>query len=56
MHIPIITNEKVFFQVGDEIKIFKEGEIWKINNTGKSHSVVNNSNEDRVHLIVDWTK
>tara|TARA_R110000822_G_C15046185_1_gene465885 strand:- start:40 stop:567 length:528 start_codon:yes stop_codon:yes gene_type:complete len=56
MHIPIITNEKVFFQVGDEIKIFKEGEIWEINNTGKIHSVVNNSNEDRVHLIIDWKK
>jgi aspartyl/asparaginyl beta-hydroxylase (cupin superfamily) len=56
MHIPVITNEKVFFQVGDEIKIFKEGEIWEINNTGKLHSVENNSNEDRVHLIIDWTK
>ena len=55
MHIPIITNDKVLFQVGEDIKILKEGEIWEINNIGKKHSVKNDSNEDRVHLIVDWT-
>jgi hypothetical protein len=53
-HIPIITNDNVLFEVDNEIKQLKEGEIWEIDNTNKSHSVVNNSNQDRVHLIVDW--
>jgi hypothetical protein len=52
-HIAIITNPKVTFTVGGETKYLKEGEIWEIDNT-KKHSVDNNSNEDRVHLIVDW--
>lgn len=55
-HIPIITNTKVLFSVGDETIHMKEGEIWQINNSGKQHSVVNTSKLDRVHLIVDWLK
>lgn len=54
MHIPIITNDNVYFQVGEEIRNLKEGEIWEINNTGKQHAVQNDSKYDRVHLIVDW--
>lgn len=54
VHLPIITNDKVNFIVGDEMKIFKEGELWEINNSGKIHSVENNSDVDRVHLILDW--
>ena len=53
-HIPIITNNKVLFTVGDETLHMKEGEIWQINNTGKEHSVENNSKFNRVHLIIDW--
>ncbi len=52
-HIPIITNEKVKFTIDDETKYLKEGEIWEINNT-KEHSVDNNSNQDRIHLILDY--
>lgn len=52
-HIPIITNEKVKFTIAGEIKYLKEGEIWEIDNT-KEHSVDNNSNEDRIHLILDY--
>lgn len=52
-HIPIITNELVTFTIGGETKHLKEGEIWEINNT-KEHSVDNDSNEDRVHLLIDW--
>lgn len=55
-HIPIITNKKVLFTVGDEIKNLKEGEVWEINNGQKQHSVINNSNEDRIHLIIDWKR
>lgn len=52
-HIPIITNENVEFTIGGETKYLKQGEIWEINNT-EEHSVVNNSDEDRIHLIVDY--
>jgi hypothetical protein len=54
-HIPIITNSKVTFTVNGETKYLKEGEIWEINNS-KVHSVDNNSDEDRIHLIIDYTK
>ena len=52
-HIPIITNSKVTFTVGGETKYLKEGEIWEIDNT-KEHSVKNNSNVDRIHLLIDY--
>jgi len=55
-HIPVITNKKVLFTVGDEVKNLKEGEVWEINNGKKLHSVTNNSDKDRVHIIVDWIK
>lgn len=54
-HIPIITNSKVTFTVDGETKYLKEGEIWEINNS-KVHSVDNNSDTDRIHLIIDYTK
>jgi hypothetical protein len=56
VHIPIITNDKVIFEVGGEERYLKEGELWEINNSQKLHSVANNSDVDRVHLIVDWIK
>ena len=54
IHIPIITNKNVLFEIDNEIKNLKEGEMWEINNSEKMHSVINNSNADRIHLIVDW--
>ena len=54
VHIPIVTNHQVIFTVGKESKYLKAGEMWEINNSQKMHSVSNSSNEDRVHLIVDW--
>jgi hypothetical protein len=32
----------------------KVGEIWEMNNDKLSHSVVNDGDEDRIHLIIDW--
>ena len=54
IHVPIITNNKCFFTIEDEIKNLKVGEIWEINNSEKLHGVSNEGDEDRVHLIVDW--
>ena len=52
-HIPIITNTNVIFIVGGEEKNMKEGEIWEIDNQSV-HSVENNSDIDRIHLIIDY--
>ena len=51
-HIPIITNENVFFFVDNEFNILQEGECWEIDNK-KHHRVVNAGSCDRVHLVVD---
>ena len=51
-HIPIITNDNVKFYVGDKFKQMREGECWEINNS-LMHSVENNGNTDRVHLMFD---
>lgn len=51
-HIPVTTNANVHFTVGDETKVMGTGEVWEINNS-KVHSVVNDGEDDRVHLIID---
>jgi hypothetical protein len=51
-HIPLITNDKVFFTVLGNTVNMKTGTAYEINN-GMLHSVENNSDSDRVHLIVD---
>jgi len=52
-HIPIITNDKVSFQISKDIKNLKVNEVWEINNQ-RLHGVKNESSYDRVHLIADW--
>jgi quercetin dioxygenase-like cupin family protein len=52
-HIAVITNPNVIFIVGGESKNMKEGDIWEINNQN-IHSVNNNSNDDRIHFIIDY--
>jgi aspartyl/asparaginyl beta-hydroxylase (cupin superfamily) len=54
IHIPIITNKQCFFKIDGQIKNMKEGEIWEINNNEKEHSVENNGNKDRIHLLIDF--
>ena len=54
LHIPIITNEKCNFIVGEEIVQMKQGEIWEIDNANKVHSVNNDGNTDRIHLLIDY--
>lgn len=52
-HIAVITNPDVIFTVGGESKNMRKGEIWEINNQNV-HSVDNNSNNDRIHFIIDY--
>jgi hypothetical protein len=40
------------FTIGDETVNFESGEVWMIDNK-KEHSVVNNSRDDRIVMIVD---
>jgi LPS sulfotransferase NodH len=54
IHIPIITNEKTLFICDKESVNMKEGECW-IFDTWRNHSVINNSDSIRVHLVIDTT-
>lgn len=51
-HIPIITSDNTKFGVGDEEIHMSTGECWEINNA-RTHYVNNNSDVDRIHLLVD---
>lgn len=53
IHIPIITNDSVHFFINDIDHSMKVGEIAEIDNT-RFHSVRNDSQEDRIHLIIDY--
>lgn len=53
IHVPIITNKDCIFTIQDKSMNLKQGEIWLIDNTNMYHSVANNGDNDRVHLIID---
>jgi len=52
IHIPITTNPGVIFKCADKAIHMEEGTTW-IFDSWKKHSVFNNSNQDRVHLVLD---
>ena len=52
IHIPLITDEKITFTVLNNTINMKEGVGYEINNQ-LPHSVSNQSNIDRIHMIVD---
>lgn len=52
IHIPIITNDEVFFYVDKKRVPMKMGECWYAN-FQLPHSVENKSNEPRIHLTLD---
>jgi len=51
-HIPVVTSDNVFFSVGNEKISMQAGECWEINNS-RPHLVENNSDIDRIHLLID---
>jgi len=53
IHIPVLTNPQVVFQVGAQKRHLAEGEVIEINNR-REHFVENPSKFERVHLIFDW--
>lgn len=56
IHIPITTNVECKFTVSNETIHMKEGNIWEINNSFKTHSVSNDGDTDRIHLLIDFQK
>ncbi|WP_428225136.1 aspartyl/asparaginyl beta-hydroxylase domain-containing protein [Flavobacterium sp.] len=59
IHIPILTNPQVEFLLDNHLLEMKAGECWYIN-ANFTHSVVNNGENDRIHLVIDgirneWT-
>ena len=53
VHLPIVTNDEVWFSVGSETINLREGQLYEINNR-RLHSVENKGSDDRVHLILDF--
>jgi hypothetical protein len=53
IHIPIITNKLVAFNISDKKYHLSEGTIYEISNQDR-HSVVSESPQDRVHIIADY--
>lgn len=52
LHIPIITNPGVRFLIDDQSFILSEGLLYELNNV-VAHSVENDSDDVRVHLLID---
>lgn len=52
LHVPVYTNDKVIFYVGREKFHMKEGHIYYVN-FSKVHSVRNDGNSMRIHLVID---
>lgn len=51
-HVPIITNDKVFFNVSKKRVIMSPGELWALD-TSYLHEVKNESTETRVHIVIE---
>lgn len=52
IHIPIITSPEVTFFCADQNVNMRAGESW-IFNAWRRHRVSNDSDQDRVHLVID---
>ncbi|MEX2495022.1 MAG: aspartyl/asparaginyl beta-hydroxylase domain-containing protein [Woeseia sp.] len=52
IHVPVITNPAVQFHCGKDSLHMQAGECW-IFNSWRRHRVVNDSEQDRVHLVID---
>ncbi len=52
LHVPIFTNDDVDFRLEGERIPMQKGECWYLNFSLK-HSVVNNGDSDRIHLVID---
>lgn len=54
VHVALIAEEdKIIYNVRDEDKFFKIGEVWELNDLVE-HEVKNRSDKDRINLIMDY--
>lgn len=52
VHVPVVTDPSVEFQIGDAVEHMAPGEAWAID-TWAMHSVRNPASHQRIHLVVD---
>lgn len=52
IHVPIVTDPGVRFLCGDDEVHMQPGEAW-IFDTWQFHNVINESQADRIHLVID---
>lgn len=52
-HIPIVTHPGVTFTVGDVTEHLEEGNLYSIDNFLTPHGVINDSDVERIHMILD---
>ena len=55
LHVPITTNPQVSFVLNEEELPMQPGECW-YTNVNYEHSVANNGQEDRIHLVFDGAR
>lgn len=51
-HVVLQSQPGVVFRAGDEQVYMATGEVWWFDNS-QEHEVINNSADDRIHMIVD---
>jgi len=52
IHIPIVTDDAVEFYTDTERIFMRAGECWYVN-FNLPHSIINNSQVNRIHLVID---
>jgi hypothetical protein len=53
IHVPLMTNDRVGFLIGEATHHFPVGEAVEVNNLGP-HAVYNGGETDRIHLIFEY--
>lgn len=53
IHVPLMTNARVGFLIGNTVHHFPAGHAVEVNNLGP-HAVRNEGNSDRIHLIFEY--
>ncbi|KQY00248.1 aspartyl beta-hydroxylase [Massilia sp. Root133] len=51
-HVVLQSQPGVYFRAGEETTYMAPGEVWWFDNA-QEHEVINNSADDRIHMIVD---
>lgn len=52
LHLPIITNPKVYFEISGNTYSMEKGKLY-FADVSKPHRVYNNGDDDRIHLVID---